>query len=293
MSIRAVSLQAIGVGKSFGSFQALKDVTLDVGRGEFLTLLGPSGSGKTTFLMIVAGFEQPTVGRLMSEGEDITLRSAEARSFGMVFQGYALFPHMTVAQNIAFPLQVRKTPRDLIARRVAEIIERVGLNGQEGKLPAKLSGGQQQRDGARARARLRAFRPPARRAFLGARQAPAQPDARRSEAAASGVRHDLHLRHPRSERGAISVLADRDLQPRRIASDRSAAGGLRASDEPLRRRVPRRDQPSAGRGRRPLPHRHGWAVRRRASRRSASESRQEERRSGGAAGAHVCRRPLS
>ena len=145
VSIRAVSLQAVGVGKSFGSFQALKGVTLDVGRGEFLTLLGPSGSGKTTFLMIVAGFEQPTVGRLMSEGEDITLRSAEARSFGMVFQGYALFPHMTVAQNIAFPLQVRKTPRDVIARRVVEIIERVGLNGQESKLPAKLSGGQQQR----------------------------------------------------------------------------------------------------------------------------------------------------
>ncbi len=145
MSIRAVSLQAIGVGKSFGSFQALKNVTLDVGRGEFLTLLGPSGSGKTTFLMIVAGFEQPTVGRLMSEGEDITLRSAETRSFGMVFQGYALFPHMTVAQNIAFPLQVRKTPRDVTQRRVGEIIERVGLSGHESKLPAKLSGGQQQR----------------------------------------------------------------------------------------------------------------------------------------------------
>jgi len=145
VSIRAVSLQAIGVGKSFGSFQALKGVTLDVGRGEFLTLLGPSGSGKTTFLMIVAGFEQPTVGRLMSEGEDITERSAETRSFGMVFQGYALFPHLTVAQNIAFPLQVRKTPRDVTQRRVGEIIERVGLTGHEGKLPAKLSGGQQQR----------------------------------------------------------------------------------------------------------------------------------------------------
>src|SRR5580658_3693666 len=145
VSIRAVSLQAIGVGKSFGAFQALKDVTLDVGRGEFLTLLGPSGSGKTTFLMIVAGFERPTEGRLMSDGADITDKSAEARSFGMVFQGYALFPHMTVEQNIAFPLQVRKTPRDIVGRRVAVMIERVGLGGQERKLPSKLSGGQQQR----------------------------------------------------------------------------------------------------------------------------------------------------
>src|ERR1700752_1020015 len=101
VSTRAVGLQASGVG-----------------RGEFLTLLGPSGSGKTTFLMILAGFQQPTSGRLLSEGDDITARSAEARSFGMVFQGYALFPHMTVAQNIAFPLQVRKVPRSEIAKRV-------------------------------------------------------------------------------------------------------------------------------------------------------------------------------
>src|SRR3984957_17412617 len=126
--MRAVGLEAIGIGKSFGAFRALKDVSLDVGRGEFLTLLGPSGSGKTTFLMIVAGFERPTQGRLTSEGVDITLRSAEARSFGMVFQGYALFPHMTAEQNIAFPLLVRKTPRDIVGRRVAEMIERVGVS---------------------------------------------------------------------------------------------------------------------------------------------------------------------
>ena len=145
MSARAVGLNAIGIGKSFGAFHALKDVSLDIAPGEFLTLLGPSGSGKTTFLMIMAGFETPTAGRLMSEGADITTRSAEARCFGMVFQGYALFPHKTVAQNIAFPLQVRKVAREEVARRVDAMVARVGLAGHEGKLPARLSGGQQQR----------------------------------------------------------------------------------------------------------------------------------------------------
>ncbi len=158
MNQRAVDIQALGVGKSFGTFRALKDVSLEIGRGEFLTLLGPSGSGKTTLLMILAGFEQPTSGRLLSEGRDITGTSAEARSFGMVFQGYALFPHMTAAQNIAFPLQVRKVPRETIARRVAEMVERVGLKGHEHKPPAKLSGGQQQRV---ALARALVFEPPA------------------------------------------------------------------------------------------------------------------------------------
>jgi putative spermidine/putrescine transport system ATP-binding protein len=145
VNTRAVGLHAIGVSKSFGAFQALRDVSLDVARGEFLTLLGPSGSGKTTFLMILAGFERATRGRLMSDGVDISETSAEARSFGMVFQGYALFPHMTVAQNIGFPLKIRKVGREAVARRVAEMVQRVGLGGQEHKLPAKLSGGQQQR----------------------------------------------------------------------------------------------------------------------------------------------------
>jgi putative spermidine/putrescine transport system ATP-binding protein len=145
VSTQAVGLHAIDIGKSFGAFEALKNLSLDVARGEFLTLLGPSGSGKTTFLMILAGFEKATRGRLMSDGVDITAKSAEARSFGMVFQGYALFPHMTVEQNIAFPLRIRKVARDVIGRRVAEMIRRVGLSGQEQKLPAKLSGGQQQR----------------------------------------------------------------------------------------------------------------------------------------------------
>ncbi|TIU71140.1 MAG: ABC transporter ATP-binding protein, partial [Mesorhizobium sp.] len=142
---RAAEIKAIGIGKSFGSFRALDDLTLDIGRGEFLTLLGPSGSGKTTFLMILAGFVQPTDGRLYSDGVDITERPAEQRAAGMVFQGYALFPHMSVEANIAFPLKVRKKSSAEIKRRVGEMIERVGLKGHEKKLPSQLSGGQQQR----------------------------------------------------------------------------------------------------------------------------------------------------
>ncbi len=141
----ATGLEAVAIGKSFGAFQALQDVSLDIAPGEFLTLLGPSGSGKTTFLMILAGFQSPSSGRLLSAGVDITGRPAEARSFGMVFQGYALFPHKTVEQNIAFPLQVRGFPRHDIARRVAAMVARVGLQGHEAKRPAQLSGGQQQR----------------------------------------------------------------------------------------------------------------------------------------------------
>jgi putative spermidine/putrescine transport system ATP-binding protein len=141
----AASLTVRGVSKRFGVFSALSDISLDIARGEFLTLLGPSGSGKTTLLLILAGFEAPSEGRLLSDGADITDVPAETRSYGMVFQGYALFPHMSVEANIAFPLQVRRTDPAEIKRRVGEIIERVGLRGHEKKLPAKLSGGQQQR----------------------------------------------------------------------------------------------------------------------------------------------------
>lgn len=142
---RAAEIKAIGIGKSFGSFRALDNLSLNIGRGEFLTLLGPSGSGKTTFLMILAGFIQPTEGKLFSDGTDITDRPAEQRAAGMVFQGYALFPHMSVEANIAFPLKVRKKSTADIKKRVGEMIERVGLVGHEKKLPSQLSGGQQQR----------------------------------------------------------------------------------------------------------------------------------------------------
>jgi putative spermidine/putrescine transport system ATP-binding protein len=154
---QAAEIGAEGIGKMFGRFAALSDVTLTIGRGEFLTLLGPSGSGKTTFLMLLAGFEAPSAGRLTLDGRDMTGIPPEARGFGMVFQGYALFPHMTAEENIAFPLKVQRRPAAEVRRRVAEMIELTGLGGHGHKRPAGLSGGQQQRV---ALARALAYEPP-------------------------------------------------------------------------------------------------------------------------------------
>lgn len=154
----AAEIGAQDIRKTFGTFTALKDVSLTVGRGEFLTLLGPSGSGKTTFLMILAGFEAPSAGKLFLNGTDVTHAPAEARGFGMVFQGYALFPHTTVEQNIAFPLKVQRRSSAEIKRRTQDMIEMVGLGGHGHKRPSGLSGGQQQRV---ALARALAYEPSA------------------------------------------------------------------------------------------------------------------------------------
>ncbi len=138
-------LQLQGLHKCFAEFVAVAGVDLHIRRGEFLTLLGPSGSGKTTLLMMIAGFLEPTSGDILLDGRSIRSLMPEKREFGMVFQGYALFPHMTVSQNIAYPLEVRKRPREAIRKRVAEMLELVQLEAFADRLPRKLSGGQQQR----------------------------------------------------------------------------------------------------------------------------------------------------
>ncbi|MFM7531763.1 MAG: ABC transporter ATP-binding protein, partial [Rubrivivax sp.] len=139
-------VQLRGVQKSYdGSTLVVRSLDLDIREGEFLTMLGPSGSGKTTTLMMLAGFESPTHGEIVLDGKPIHRLAPEARNIGMVFQSYALFPHMTVAENIAFPLSVRKVAREEAARRVTEVLAMVGLKGFEDRRPAQLSGGQQQR----------------------------------------------------------------------------------------------------------------------------------------------------
>lgn len=131
--------------KRYGDFTAVDDVSLEVGQGQFLTLLGPSGSGKTTILMAIAGFVEPSGGHVMLDGRDITPLPPEKRDFGMVFQGYALFPHMTVADNVAFPLRVRGQSRADRDGKVRAALDLVQLSAFADRLPKQLSGGQQQR----------------------------------------------------------------------------------------------------------------------------------------------------
>ena len=151
------SIETENVSKDFGKFRALDSVSLQIMAGEFLTLLGPSGSGKTTFLMLLSGFEHASSGRLYLDGTDMTELPPEKRGFGMVFQGYALFPHMSVADNIAFPLKVQGRGSREIKGRVADMIDMVGLAAHGHKMPSALSGGQQQRV---ALARALACEPP-------------------------------------------------------------------------------------------------------------------------------------
>jgi iron(III) transport system ATP-binding protein len=147
---RTIGVHIDGVSKRFahrvkGEIYAARDVRLDVRPGEFLTLLGPSGCGKTTTLRMVAGFEQPDEGRILFDGQDVTGRPADERNIGFVFQNYALFPHLSVLENVAYGLRVRKRPEAEIARRVAEVLALVGLAGFEQQFSSQLSGGEQQR----------------------------------------------------------------------------------------------------------------------------------------------------
>ncbi|OTA40862.1 MAG: spermidine/putrescine ABC transporter ATP-binding protein, partial [Symbiobacterium thermophilum] len=134
------------VSKSFGNgVLTVKDVDLHIAGGEFFTLLGPSGCGKTTTLRMIAGFYYPTSGRILFGDRDVTYLPPNQRNIGMVFQNYALFPHLTVFENVAFGLRVRRVPRDELQRRVKEALAQVRLEGMENRRIDQLSGGQQQR----------------------------------------------------------------------------------------------------------------------------------------------------
>jgi spermidine/putrescine transport system ATP-binding protein len=138
-------LELIDLSKNYKEIEVLKNISLEINNGEFLTLLGPSGCGKTTILRLIGGFEEPSSGKILLDGQSIDQLPSHKRATNTVFQSYALFPHMSVFDNIAFGLKMSKTPQDEITRRVNEILETVQLSEHAHKKPSQLSGGQQQR----------------------------------------------------------------------------------------------------------------------------------------------------
>src|SRR5919112_4282422 len=141
----APSVRLQGVSKRFGSLTAVRHMDLDIPRGQFFTMLGPSGCGKTTTLRMIAGFEEPSEGTVLLDGEDVTGLAAFRRPTNTVFQSYALFPHLSVERNVAFGLERQRVSKDEVRRRVGEELERVCLAGEAKRKPRQLSGGQQQR----------------------------------------------------------------------------------------------------------------------------------------------------
>ncbi|MCL4459911.1 MAG: ABC transporter ATP-binding protein [Chloroflexi bacterium] len=157
VSTQGASVRLDHLTKRFGEVVAVDDLCLEIKKGEFITLLGPSGSGKTTTLLMIAGFELPTSGEIFIDDEPVGFKPPYKRDVGMVFQNYALFPHMTVYDNIAFPLQMRKMAPKEIAERIRTVLELVKLSGMGKRYPRQLSGGQQQRV---ALGRALVFNPP-------------------------------------------------------------------------------------------------------------------------------------
>lgn len=146
-----------GIRKVYGDVTAVRNVTMDVAKGEFMTFLGPSGSGKSTTLYILAGFQDPTEGDILLNGRSLLSTPSHRRNIGMVFQRYTLFPHLSVGENVAFPLRIRRRPQAEVSERVKAALKLVRLDGFEDRMPTQMSGGQQQRV---ALARALVYKPP-------------------------------------------------------------------------------------------------------------------------------------
>ena len=243
------SVQLEGVTKRFGDFPAVRDLSLDIAAGEFFTLLGPSGCGKTTTLRMVAGFEQPTAGRILIDGVDVEGVPPFKRPTNTVFQSYALFPHLSVEDNVAFGLRRKRVAKDEVRRRVREELERVGLAAEAKRKPRQLSGGQQQRV-ALARALIN------RPAVLLLDEPLGALDLK--------LRKGLQVELKRIQRdvGITFVYVTHDQEEALTMSDRIAVmnrgrdraarrsrGGVRAAGDRVRGRVHRRVEPAPGRGR--------------------------------------------
>ena len=233
------------VRKEFGTFVAVEQADFSIARGEFFSLLGPSGCGKTTLLKMIAGFELPTSGKVMLEGVDVSNVPPHKRNVNTVFQQYALFPHMSVLDNVGFGLRAKKVPAAEARRRAMEMLDVVRLAEFADRRPTQLSGGQQQRVAlARALVNLPSallLDEPLAALDLKLREA-MQLELKRIQ---REVGHHVHLRHPRPGRGAHDERPHRRHEPGPGRADRHAGGDLRRAGQRLRRRVHRLGQPPA------------------------------------------------
>jgi ABC-type ATPase involved in cell division len=218
MSDQAIAVHVDGVSKRFshrvkGEVYAARDVRLAVAPGEFLTLLGPSGCGKTTTLRMIAGFEMPDEGRIRFGEQDVTTLPANQRNIGFVFQNYALFPHLSVTENVAYGLHVRALSAAEIAERVSEVLKLVGLAGYEHQFSSQLSGGEQQRVALARAIVIRPARALVRRAAFEPRREAARADAHGDPRPAAPARDNHRLRHARPGRGDGRVRSHRRDEP--------------------------------------------------------------------------------
>ena len=230
-AVPAVRLE--GVVKRFGDVAAVDGIDLEIADGEFFSMLGPSGSGKTSTLRMIAGFEEPTEGRILLHGHDVTGVPPFDRDINTVFQDYALFPHMTVGDNVAYGLVVRQVPQGRErGPRVTEALRMVRLDGLRGAPPGQLSGGQRQRV-ALARALVNRPRVLLLDEPLGALDLKLREQMQiELKEIQQQVGHHLHLRHPRPGRGAHHEQPPRRLQPRA----RSSRSGPRPTSTSIRPR---------------------------------------------------------
>ena len=268
------------VQKTYGTNVVVRNVDLSIARGEFVSFLGPSGCGKTTTLRMVAGFETPSAGQIRIDGRDVTMLRPNQRNVGMVFQSYALFPNLTVAENVAFGLKVAKRSAEEIRARVDEMLTMIKLPQLGDRYPFQLSGGQQQRV---ALARAIAVKPqvllldePLSALDAKIRRLASRGDPR----APARTRHHHHLRHPRPGRSAVDVRPHRRDERRPGRAGRHAVRDLQLSAHPLRRFLRRHPQSSSrARSSTPRPAGSRSTIRRSSPARGAGDAKSGEVRS--------------
>ncbi len=248
---RPIEVGLYGVTKRFNNVVAVDNVTIEIAHGEFFSLLGPSGCGKTTSLRMIAGFEEPDDGEVRLTGRDIVGVPPYKRNVNTVFQSYALFPHLTVFDNVAFGLRRKKVPKHEVRDRVTRYLRLVQLEGYDDRRPAQLCGGQQQRVALAARAREPARGVAARRAARRTRPQAPQADAARADAHPARGRRHVRVRDARPGRSAGDERPPGRHVVRSRRADRLPGRHLRAARDAVRRRVHRHVEHRRDRSRRP------------------------------------------